>query len=90
MTTTQHVPSGSLTQGDLERIERLIFKNGDDLAVSVARALERLEERIDGVDTRIYSRLADIEDQITGACKCAALAGRKASKASPRRVGVSN
>jgi len=33
-------------------------KNGDDIAVSIGRSFERLEERIDGAESRLYSRLA--------------------------------
>ena len=36
-----------ITQKDLEIIERIIYKNGDDVAVSIARSFERIEERID-------------------------------------------
>jgi gas vesicle protein len=54
----------SLEQKDIELIERVIYKNGDDIAVSVARSFERLEERIDGAESRIYSRLAEVEDKV--------------------------
>ena len=54
----------SLDQKDLELIERLVYKNADDIAVSIARSFERLEERIDATESRLYSRLADIEDKI--------------------------
>jgi hypothetical protein len=54
----------ALTQRDLEEIERIINKNSDDLAISIARAFERLEEHIDGNAGRIYSRLADIEGRV--------------------------
>ncbi len=54
----------SLEQKDLELIERIIYKNGDDIAVSIGRSFERLEERIDAAESRIYSRLAEIEDKI--------------------------
>ena len=47
-----------------EKMERIIFKNGDDVAVSISRSFERLEERIDAGEARIYSRLSDIEDGI--------------------------
>lgn len=47
-----------------EKIERVIYKNGDDIAVSIGRSFERLEERIDAGESRIYSRLSDIEDGI--------------------------
>ena len=56
-----------LDQKDAELIERIISKNGDDLAVSIARAFERMEERIDAAESRLYSRLADIEDRVAGA-----------------------
>ena len=49
----------SLDQKDLESIERIIYKNGDDVAVSIARSFERLEERIDASEARLYSRLSD-------------------------------
>jgi hypothetical protein len=38
----------------------MIYKNGDDVVVSIARCFERLEERIDAAESRIYSRLNDI------------------------------
>jgi len=57
----------SLEQKDLELIERVIYKNGDDIAVSIGRSFERLEERIDAMESRLYSRLADIEDKIEDA-----------------------
>ena len=49
---------------DLELIERVIYKNGDDIAVSIGRSFERLEERIDSAESRIYGRLAEIEDSL--------------------------
>jgi len=49
---------------DIELIERVIYKNGDDIAISIGRSFERLEERIDAAESRIYGRLIDIEDQI--------------------------
>lgn len=48
----------------MELLERVIYKNGDDIAVSLARSFERLEERIDAAESRIYSRLSDVEDKI--------------------------
>ena len=54
----------SLEQKDLELIERVIYKQGDDIAVSIGRSFERLEERIDAAESRIYSRCAEIEDKI--------------------------
>jgi len=54
----------SLDQKDLELIEQLIYKNGDDVAVSMARSFERLEERIDAAESRLYSRISELEDKI--------------------------
>jgi hypothetical protein len=54
----------NLSQKDLELIERVIYKNGDDLAVSVSRSFERIEERIDAMESRLYSRLDDLEDKL--------------------------
>lgn len=54
----------SLEQKDIELIERIIYKNGDDIAVSIARSFERLEERVDAAESRIYSRIADVEDKV--------------------------
>ena len=57
----------SLEQKDVELIERVIYKNGDDIAVSIGRSFERLEERIDAAESRIYSRLSDLEDKVEAA-----------------------
>jgi prefoldin subunit 5 len=54
----------SLEQKDIELLERVIYKNGDDVAVSIGRSFERLEERIDAAESRVYSRFADIEDKV--------------------------
>lgn len=51
----------SLDQKDLELIDRIIYKNSDDIALSIARSFERLEDRIDSAETRIYSRIADLQ-----------------------------
>jgi len=53
-----------LSQRDLEMVERVIYKNGDDIAVSIGRSFERLEERVDAMESRIYSRLGEIEDNL--------------------------
>ena len=54
----------SLEPKDLELIERIIYKGADDIAMSISRNFERLEERIDASESRIYSRLAEIDDRI--------------------------
>ena len=54
----------ALDNTDAQLIERLIYKGGDDIAVSIARSFERLEERIDAGESRLYSRLAEVEDKV--------------------------
>lgn len=54
----------SLDQKDLELIERIVYKNNDDVAVSIARSFERLEERVDAGEARLHSRLSEIEDRM--------------------------
>ena len=39
----------------------MMYKNGDYIAVSIARSFERLEERMDAMESRLYSRIADLE-----------------------------
>ena len=56
----------ALEQKDLEHIERLIYKGNDDIAVSISRSFERLEERMDATESRLYSRLAEVEDRVEG------------------------
>lgn len=34
------------------------------MAVSISRSFERLEERIDAAESRLYSRFADVEDRL--------------------------
>jgi hypothetical protein len=55
--------SNELSPRDLEAIERVIYKQSDDVAVSIARSFERLEERIDAAESRIHSRLSLLEDK---------------------------
>lgn len=54
----------SLEQKDLELIERITYRNSDDVAVSISRSFERLEERFDSAESRIYMRLSDLEDKL--------------------------
>ncbi len=58
----------ALDQKDVELLEKLMYKNSDDVAVSISRSFERLEERIDMVEARLCSRLADAEDKVE-ACR---------------------
>ena len=53
-----------LKPADLEAIERVIYRNGDDIAVSTGRAFERLEEKIIAAENRIFGRLIEIEDEM--------------------------
>jgi len=57
----------SIEQKDLELIEHLIYKGNDDVAVAIGRSFERLEDRIDGAESRTYSRLSELEDKIESA-----------------------
>ncbi len=67
----------SLESKDFELIERIIYKNSDDIAVSIARSFERLEERIDATESRQYSRLAEVEDRIEASRQdCADILGQ--------------
>ena len=54
----------SLNREDIEQIERLIYKNADDVAISISRSFERLEERIDATESRIATRLAEVENEL--------------------------
>jgi hypothetical protein len=56
----------ALDQKDLDLIERILSKNEDDVAVSIARSFERMEERIDATESRLYGRMADLEDRFEG------------------------
>jgi len=51
---------------DIELIERIVYRCSDDVAVSIARSFERLEERIDAAESRLYTRMADLEDRVEG------------------------
>jgi hypothetical protein len=53
-----------LEQKDLELIENLLYKNSDDIVISIGRSFERILEHLDSVESRIYSRLAEIEEKI--------------------------
>jgi gas vesicle protein len=54
----------SLEQKDLELIEHLIYKSSDDIAISIARSFERLEKSGHDTESRIFTRLGEIEDKI--------------------------
>ena len=54
----------AIDKTELEFLERIIYKNSDDVVVSISRSFERLEERIDAAESRIYGRLTDLEDRL--------------------------
>ena len=54
----------TLDKGDCEIVERIVYKNSDDIAVSIARSFERLEERIDALESRVYGRIGETEDRV--------------------------
>jgi len=54
----------AIEQKHLEMIERVVNRSADDIAVSIARSFERLEERIDAAESRINGRLAEMEDRL--------------------------
>ena len=56
----------SLDKKDIELIEQIIYKNSDDIAVSISRSFERLEERLDASDSRTLTRISEIEDAVEG------------------------
>jgi hypothetical protein len=53
-----------LKPADLEAIERFVYRNGDDMAMAISRSFERLEERMDAIESRIFSRLSEIETEL--------------------------
>ena len=61
----------SLEQKDLELIERVIYNNGDDIAVSIGRSFERLEERItatEGHHVHLFTVRSNNRDFCTDEC----------------------
>ena len=54
----------SLDEKDIEVINRLMYKNADDVAISISRSFERLEERIDTLEARLYTRISEVEDRL--------------------------
>lgn len=54
----------ALDKKDIDLIEKIVYRCGDDIAISIGRSFEHLEERIDLIESRIYERLATIDDRI--------------------------
>ncbi|MCX6895490.1 MAG: hypothetical protein NTZ16_08355 [Verrucomicrobia bacterium] len=59
---TKKETNSVLKPADLEAIERVIYRNGDDIATAVGRAFERLEEKMDAAESRVLVRLTEIEN----------------------------
>jgi hypothetical protein len=54
----------SLDQSDRELIKRIVYKNGGDIAEALGRNFERLEERIDAAEARIYGGLLELDHRL--------------------------
>ena len=52
------------TPEEIKQLESIIDRLGDDISIGIARSFERLEERIDASEARIYSRLSELEDKL--------------------------
>ena len=63
MTNEERDSSRAITLGDLEHIERVLNKATGDIAVALGSNSERLEERIDALESRLNCRFADVEDK---------------------------
>jgi hypothetical protein len=54
----------SLDTKDIELIERVLYKNTDEINISIGRSFERLEERIDAIEARLYTRFNSLEERV--------------------------
>jgi len=54
----------ALDRKDLEQIEATIYKNSDDIAISIARSFERMEQRMSDMEFSLYSQMSDLEDRL--------------------------
>lgn len=54
----------TLEQKDIEIIENLIYKNSDDIAISIARSFERLEKNNMDTESRIHNKISELDDKI--------------------------
>jgi hypothetical protein len=53
----------SLEPKDIELLECIIYKNANDIAITLSRSFERLEERVDALESRLYTRISELEDR---------------------------
>jgi len=56
-----------LTRNAIESIERIIDKNREDMALRFDHSCELVEERIDVMESRLYSRFEAVEDSLAAA-----------------------
>lgn len=54
----------TLQPKDIDLIQTMIFKSQDNVAVTLCRSLERLEEKIADTESRLYTRIAEVEDTV--------------------------
>lgn len=54
----------SLSPKALEVIERIVYKNTDDLYISIGRNFDRIEERIDAIEAKQYAKIEELKDLI--------------------------
>lgn len=61
---TKNETGAVLKPADLEAIERVIYRNGDDIAMAIGGSFERLEEKMAAAENRIYARLTEIGNEL--------------------------
>lgn len=54
----------SLEQNDIDLIERIFYKWSDDFTENISRNFDRVHDRLDDTETRIYMRIGDVEDHL--------------------------
>ncbi len=54
----------TLEQKDIEIIEHIIYKNSDDIAISLARSFERLEKHYQESESRLHNRISELDDKL--------------------------
>ncbi len=61
----------ALDNSDLNFIKDVVFRNGHDIAGSIARTTAHIERYGDALESRIFKRLEEIEDKISLATELA-------------------
>ena len=49
---------------DLEQIERSIYRNAHDIAVSLGQYIDALEAHVDGMESRLHARIGDLQEKL--------------------------